>query len=103
MYLAGWWNEVESHRTRRRRAVAQIEPARRGLLPVRSAWQGYLWACSGVGCRAAGVQRPGMDRVCRRGDPRRSLMLAFGLYGLPNLLLMGVAAAQLAFETAALR
>jgi len=96
LYLAGWWNALS--RIERAGGVLwrRIEPLGRGLLPVRSVRHGFvlglLW-----GWLPCGLVYSALVWTVASGGPVQgaSLMLAFGLGTLPNLLLMGVAAAQL--------
>ena len=95
-YLAGWWNALS--RVERLGGVLwrRIEPLGRGLLPVRSVRQaillGLLW-----GWLPCGLVYSALVWTVSAGGAAEGalLMLAFGLGTLPNLLLMGVAAAQL--------
>ena len=97
MYLAGWWNALA--RIERVGGVLwrKIEPFGRGLLPVRSAWQGYLLGLL-WGWLPCGLVYSALVWTVSAGGAMEgaSLMLAFGLGTLPNLLLMGIAATQLA-------
>lgn len=96
LYLAGWWNLL----TRVERAGGllwrRIEPLGRGLMPVRRVSHalllGILW-----GWLPCGLVYSALVWTVASGGPVQgaSLMLAFGVGTLPNLLLMGVAAAQL--------
>ena len=96
LYLAGWWNVLS--RVERAGGVLwrKIEPLGRGLLPVRSVRQGLmlglLW-----GWLPCGLVYSALIWTVSSGGALKGamLMLAFGLGTLPNLLLMGVAAAQL--------
>ena len=96
LYLGGWWNLLS--RVERMGGVLwrRIEPLGRGLLPVRSPGQavalGLLW-----GWLPCGLVYSALVWTVASGGPVQGglLMLAFGLGTLPNLLLMGVAAAQL--------
>jgi len=96
LYLAGWWNALS--RIERAGGVLwrRIEPLGRGLLPVRSVRHGFvlglLW-----GWLPCGLVYSALVWTVASGGPVQGalLMLAFGLGTLPNLLLMGVAAAQL--------
>lgn len=96
LYLAGWWNALA--RIERAGGVLwrRIEPLGRGLLPVRSVRHGFvlglLW-----GWLPCGLVYSALVWTVASGGPVQGalLMLAFGLGTLPNLLLMGVAAAQL--------
>jgi len=96
LYLAGWWNALS--RVERAGGVLwrRLEPLGRGLLPIRSVRHGFvlglLW-----GWLPCGLVYSALVWTVASGGPLRGalLMLAFGLGTLPNLLLMGVAAAQL--------
>ena len=96
LYLGGWWNLLA--RLERAGGVLwrRIEPLGRGLLPVRSARHalllGLLW-----GWLPCGLVYSALVWTVASGGALQGglLMLAFGLGTLPNLLLMGVAAAQL--------
>jgi hypothetical protein len=96
LYLAGWWNVLS--RVERAGGVLwrRIEPLGRGLLPVRSVRHalllGLLW-----GWLPCGLVYSALVWTVSAGGALEGalLMLAFGLGTLPNLLLMGVAAAQL--------
>lgn len=96
LYLAGWWNLL-SHVERAGGVVwRRLEPLGRGLLPIRSARHafvlGLLW-----GWLPCGLVYSALVWTVASGGALQgaSLMLAFGLGTLPNLMLMGVAAAQL--------
>ena len=96
LYLAGWWNAL-SHIERAGGALwRKIEPLGRGLVPVRSIRHGFvlglLW-----GWLPCGLVYSALVWTVSAGGAWEGalLMLAFGLGTLPNLLLMGVAAAQL--------
>ena len=96
LYLGGWWSLLA--RLERAGGVLwrRIEPLGRGLLPVRSARHalllGLLW-----GWLPCGLVYSALVWTVASGGALQGglLMLAFGLGTLPNLLLMGVAAAQL--------
>ena len=95
-YLAGW--SAALSRVERAGGVIwrRIEPLGRGLLPVRTVRQalalGMLW-----GWLPCGLVYSELVWTVSSGGALQgaSLMLAFGLGTLPNLLLMGVAANQL--------
>ena len=95
-YLAGWWNALSGVERLGGMLWRRIEPLGRGLLPVRSVWQavllGLLW-----GWLPCGLVYSALVWTVSSGGTLEGamLMLAFGLGTLPNLLLMGVAAAQL--------
>lgn len=96
LYLAGWWAGLA--RVERAGGVIwrQIEPFARRLLPVRSPRQalllGFLW-----GWLPCGLVYSTLIWALASGSPTQGalLLLGFGLGTLPNLLLMGVFAAQL--------
>jgi len=96
LYLAGWWNGLS--RLERAGGVLwrRIEPLGRGLLPVRSVRQGLLLGLL-WGWLPCGLVYSALVWTVSAGGAVEGamLMLAFGLGTLPNLLLMGVAAAQL--------
>jgi sulfite exporter TauE/SafE len=96
LYLAGWWNGLS--RLERAGGVLwrRIEPLGRGLLPVRSVRQGLLLGLL-WGWLPCGLVYSALVWTVSAGSALEGalLMLAFGLGTLPNLLLMGVAAAQL--------
>ena len=95
-YLAGWWNALSGVERLGGMLWRRIEPLGRGLLPVRSVGQavllGLLW-----GWLPCGLVYSALVWTVSSGGVLEGamLMLAFGLGTLPNLLLMGVAAAQL--------
>jgi sulfite exporter TauE/SafE len=96
LYLAGWWNALARVERAGGLLWRRIEPLGRGLLPVRSLRQalllGALW-----GWLPCGLVYSALVWTVSSGGAIEgaALMLAFGLGTLPNLLLMGVAAAQL--------
>ncbi|MBT8429032.1 MAG: sulfite exporter TauE/SafE family protein [Gammaproteobacteria bacterium] len=96
LYLAGWWNVLS--RVERVGGVLwrRIEPLGRGLLPIRSVRHGLLLGLL-WGWLPCGLVYSALVWTVSSGGALEgaSLMLAFGLGTLPNLLLMGVAAAQL--------
>ncbi|MCB1775717.1 MAG: sulfite exporter TauE/SafE family protein [Gammaproteobacteria bacterium] len=96
LYLAGWWNALS--RVERAGGVLwrRIEPLGRGLLPVRSVGQGLLLGAV-WGWLPCGLVYSALVWTVSAGGAVEgaALMLAFGLGTLPNLLLMGVAAARL--------
>jgi sulfite exporter TauE/SafE len=96
LYLAGWWNALS--RIERAGGVLwrRIEPLGRGLLPVRTVRQGLLLGLL-WGWLPCGLVYSALVWTVSAGGALEGamLMLAFGLGTLPNLLLMGVAAAQL--------
>ena len=96
MYLAGWWNALS--RIERAGGILwrRIEPLGRGLLPVRSVRHGLLLGLL-WGWLPCGLVYSALVWTVSAGGALEGalLMLAFGLGTLPNLLMMGVAAAQL--------
>jgi len=96
LYLAGWWNLLLRVEQAGGHLWKRIEPLGRGLLPVRDARHalllGGLW-----GWLPCGLVYSVLIWSVSAGGALEgaSLMLAFGLGTLPNLLLMGAAAAQL--------
>jgi uncharacterized protein len=96
LYLAGWWNALSRVERFGGLLWRRIEPLGRGLLPVRSVHQGFalglLW-----GWLPCGLVYSALVWTVAAGGALEgaSLMFAFGLGTLPNLLLMGVAAAQI--------
>ena len=96
LYLAGWWNVLS--RVERAGGVLwrRIEPLGRGLLPVRSVRHGLLLGLL-WGWLPCGLVYSALVWTVSAGGALEGalLMLAFGLGTLPNLLLMGAAAAQL--------
>lgn len=96
LYLGGWSSLLSRIERIGGGLWRRIEPLGRGLLPVRSVRQalllGLLWGWLPCGLvYSALVWTVGAGGAIHGG----ALMLAFGLGTLPNLLLMGVAAAQL--------
>ncbi len=96
LYLAGWWDALSRVERFGGLLWRRIEPLGRGLLPVRSARQGFLLGLL-WGWLPCGLVYSALVWTVTAGGALQgaSLMLAFGLGTLPNLLLMGVAAAQL--------
>jgi sulfite exporter TauE/SafE len=96
LYLAGWSNVLA--RVERAGGILwrRLEPLGRGLLPVRSVRNGFLLGLL-WGWLPCGLVYSALVWTVSSGGALQgaSLMLAFGLGTLPNLLLMGVAAAQL--------
>jgi sulfite exporter TauE/SafE len=96
LYLAGWSGLLSRVEQAGGVLWRRIEPLGRGLLPVRSVGQGLalgaLW-----GWLPCGLVYSALVWTVSSGGALQgaSLMLAFGLGTLPNLLLMGVAANQL--------
>ena len=96
LYLAGWWNLLLRVEQAGGWLWKRIEPLGRGLLPVRDARHalmlGALW-----GWLPCGLVYSVLIWSVSAGGAWQgaSLMLAFGLGTLPNLLLMGVAATSL--------
>lgn len=96
LYLAGWWTLLLRVEQAGGWLWQRIEPLGRGLLPVRRARHavllGLLWGWLPCGL----VYSVLIWSVSAGGASEGAwLMLAFGLGTLPNLLLMGAAAAQL--------
>lgn len=96
LYLAGWWGALGRLERVGGLLWRRIEPLGRGLLPVRSAGHAYLLGLL-WGWLPCGLVYSALVWTVSAGGVVQgaSLMLAFGLGTLPNLLLMGVAAAQL--------
>lgn len=96
LYLAGWWNALTAIERAGGVLWRRIEPLGRGLLPVRSVWHGFLLGLL-WGWLPCGLVYSALVWTVSAGGALEgaALMLAFGLGTLPNLLLMGVAAAQL--------
>ncbi len=97
LYLAGWWAGLA--RVERAGGVLwrKIEPFARTLLPVKSprhaVMLGFVW-----GWLPCGLVYSVLIWALASGSPTQGalLLLGFGLGTLPNLMLMGVFAAQLA-------
>jgi len=96
LYLAGWWNLLVHVERLGGLLWRRIEPLGRGLLPVRSIGHGFVLGLV-WGWLPCGLVYSALVWTIASGGAVEgaSLMLAFGLGTLPNLLLMGVAAAQL--------
>jgi len=96
LYLAGWWNVLSRVERAGGALWRRIEPLGRGLLPVRSVRHGLLLGLL-WGWLPCGLVYSALVWTVSSGGALDGalLMLAFGLGTLPNLLLMGVAAAQL--------
>ncbi|MDM7323326.1 MAG: sulfite exporter TauE/SafE family protein [Gammaproteobacteria bacterium] len=96
LYLAGWWAGLARVEQAGGVIWRRIEPFARRLLPVRSPRQalllGFLW-----GWLPCGLVYSTLIWALASGSPAQGalLLLGFGLGTLPNLLLMGVFAAQL--------
>jgi sulfite exporter TauE/SafE len=96
LYLGGWSRLLARIELAGGVVWRRLEPLGRGLLPVRVAWQalllGALW-----GWLPCGLVYTALVWTVASGGAVEGglLMLAFGLGTLPNLLLMGVAAARL--------
>ncbi|MGK0673742.1 MAG: sulfite exporter TauE/SafE family protein [Halothiobacillaceae bacterium] len=96
LYLAGWWAGLARVEQAGGVIWRRIEPFARRLLPVRSPRQalmlGFLW-----GWLPCGLVYSTLIWALASGHPAQGalLLLGFGLGTLPNLLLMGVFAAQL--------
>ncbi len=96
LYLGGWWPLLARLERLGGHLWKRIEPLGRGLLPVRRPGQalalGLLWGWLPCGL----VYSVLIWSVSAGGAAQGALlMLAFGLGTLPNLLLMGAAAARL--------
>lgn len=97
LYLAGWWMGLRRVEHAGGALWRRIEPLGRGLLPVRTVRQafvlGVLW-----GWLPCGLVYSALIWAVSAGGAVQGagLMLAFGLGTLPNLLLMGAAAAGVA-------
>jgi len=97
LYLAGWWMGLARVERLGGLLWRRIEPLGRRLLPVRNPWQalqlGFLW-----GWLPCGLVYSVLIWSLSAGSAVQGawLMLGFGLGTLPNLMLMGVLAAQLA-------
>lgn len=95
LYLGGWWGVLSRLEKAGGLLWRRIEPLGRGLLPVRSSRHalllGLLW-----GWLPCGLVYSALVWTVSAGGALEGglLMLAFGLGTLPNLLLMGVAAAR---------
>lgn len=95
-YLAGWWDLLARLERFGGRLWRRIEPLGRGFLPIRSLRHalmlGLVW-----GWLPCGLVYTALVWTVTAGGALRGamLMLAFGLGTLPNLLLMGAAAAGL--------
>jgi sulfite exporter TauE/SafE len=96
LYLAGWWDALSRVERFGGLLWRRIEPLGRGLLPVRSVKHGFLLGLL-WGWLPCGLVYSALVWTVASGGALQgaSLMLAFGLGTLPNLLLMGIAAAQL--------
>jgi len=96
LYLAGWWNALSGVERAGGVLWRRIEPLGRGLLPVRSVRHGLLLGLL-WGWLPCGLVYSALVWTVSAGGALEGamLMLAFGLGTLPNLLFMGVAAAQL--------
>ena len=96
LYLAGWWNALSGIERAGGVIWRRIEPLGRGLLPVRTVAHGFLLGLL-WGWLPCGLVYSALVWTVAAGGALEGalLMLAFGLGTLPNLLLMGVAAAQL--------
>jgi sulfite exporter TauE/SafE len=96
LYLAGWWAGLARVEQAGGVIWRRIEPFARRLLPVRSPRQalllGFLW-----GWLPCGLVYSTLIWALASGSPGQGalLLLGFGLGTLPNLLVMGVFAAQL--------
>ena len=96
LYLAGWWSGLARVEQAGGVIWRRIEPFARKLLPVKSpsqAWVlGFVW-----GWLPCGLVYSVLIWALASGSPAQGalLLLGFGLGTLPNLMLMGVFAAQL--------
>lgn len=97
LYLGGWWQALVLVERAGGLVWARLEPLGRRFLPVRSAphalMLGLIW-----GWLPCGLVYSVLVWSVASGSPLKGagLMFAFGLGTLPNLLLMGAAAAGLA-------
>ena len=96
LYLAGWWMGLARVEQAGGVVWRRVEPFARRMLPVRSPQQalilGFLW-----GWLPCGLVYSTLIWALASGSPIQGalLLLGFGLGTLPNLMLMGVFAAQL--------
>ncbi|MGD9889202.1 MAG: sulfite exporter TauE/SafE family protein [Halothiobacillaceae bacterium] len=96
LYLAGWWSGLARVEQAGGVIWRRIEPFARTLLPVKSPRQalmlGFVW-----GWLPCGLVYSVLIWALASGSPQQGalLLLGFGLGTLPNLMLMGVFAAQL--------
>ncbi len=96
LYLAGWWSGLARVEQAGSMIWRRIEPFARTLLPVQSPRQavllGFVW-----GWLPCGLVYSVLIWALASGSPQQGalLLLGFGLGTLPNLMLMGVFAAQL--------
>lgn len=96
LYLAGWWMGLARVEQAGGVVWRRVEPFARRMLPVRSPRQalilGFLW-----GWLPCGLVYSTLVWALASGSPAQGalLLLGFGLGTLPNLMLMGVFAAQL--------
>lgn len=96
LYLAGWWAGLARVEQAGGVLWRRIEPLARRLLPVRTPRQalmlGFLW-----GWLPCGLVYSTLIWALASASPSQGalLLLGFGLGTLPNLMLMGVFAAQL--------
>lgn len=97
LYLAGWWNLLLRLERLGGGLWRRVEPLGRGLLPARTVGRAYLLGLL-WGWLPCGLVYTALVWTVASGGPLQgaALMLAFGLGTLPNLLLMGAAATQLA-------
>jgi sulfite exporter TauE/SafE len=97
LYLGGWWTALAVLERAGGIVWARLEPLGRRFLPIRSPRHalllGLVW-----GWLPCGLVYSVLIWSIATGDPLRgaALMFCFGLGTLPNLLLMGAAAAGLA-------
>ena len=96
LYLAGWWSGLARVEQAGSVIWRRIEPFARTLLPVKSLRHalmlGFVW-----GWLPCGLVYSVLIWALASGSPAQGalLLLGFGLGTLPNLMLMGVFAAQL--------
>ncbi|MEW5838515.1 MAG: sulfite exporter TauE/SafE family protein [Pseudomonadota bacterium] len=96
LYLAGWWSGLARVEQAGSLIWRRIEPFARTLLPVKSPRHalmlGFVW-----GWLPCGLVYSVLIWALASGSPAQGalLLLGFGLGTLPNLMLMGVFAAQL--------
>lgn len=96
LYLAGWWRGLAQIERLGGLLWRRIEPLARRLMIVRTPWQtlpmGLVW-----GWLPCGLVYSALILALAAGGPLEGalVMLSFGLGTLPNLMLIGVFAAQL--------
>ena len=96
LYLAGWWRGLVRLEQAGGVVWRRIEPLGKSLIPVRSVVQAFLLGLV-WGWLPCGLVYSVLVWSLASGGPGQGalLMLGFGLGTLPNLLLMGLLAAQL--------